>query len=299
MENNTTAAILFLIYRRPETTQKVFEAIRKARPAQLFVAADGPKDGQQQACQQTRQIVEHIDWDCELKTLFRDTNLGCKIGVSSAIDWFFEHVEEGIILEDDTLPDADFFRFCSELLARYRHDNRVSSISGSNPFKDQIGISESYFFSKYNRIWGWATWRRAWRHYDVNISFWPELKKNKRHYAFFANPMERRFYEMIWDQCYHNQIDTWDYQWLLCRLAQSMLTAVSAENIVQNIGFGRDSTHTRSASNLSNYPMGSLKLPLVHPSMVCSHYRKDRISSTHRFTRKFLKMLLMKMSITK
>ncbi len=205
------------------------------------------------------------------------------MAVSTAIDWFFEHVDEGIILEDDCLPDQSFFPFCQELLNYYRNDHRVSSISGSNPFSDGIEIMESYFFSKYNRIWGWATWKRAWKNYDVNIRFWPELKKRMGHYVFFESRRERKFYEDIWDKCYNNQIDTWDFQWYLCKLMQFSCTAVSAKNIVSNIGFGKDSTHTTIRNPLSNFKLENLIFPLKHPEHVFVDFQKDIFTQQFRF----------------
>lgn len=172
--------VLLLIFNRPDTTQRVFHEIRGASPLQLFISADGPREnkpGEFEKCQITRDIVRQVDWDCEVYTNFRDKNLGCKIAVSSAIDWFFENVEEGIILEDDCLPSFSFFRFCEELLEKYRDDERIMQIGGTNLLSEWQRSDDSYYFSKYGAIWGWATWRRAWQYYDVNMKLWPEVKK--------------------------------------------------------------------------------------------------------------------------
>ncbi len=160
----TKIPILLLIFNRPDLTKKVFDQIKKAKPTQLFIAADGPRVGrehEQELCAQARATVDLIDWDCEVKTLFRDTNLGCGLGVSSAINWFFDHVEEGIILEDDCIPDLSFFSFCQTMLEQYRHDDRVAMISGTNVLPNQSVRESSYSFARYYDIWGWATWRRA------------------------------------------------------------------------------------------------------------------------------------------
>jgi len=174
--------VLFLVFNRPDTTRRVFEAIRAARPARLFLVADGPRERQpddKEKCERVRYIATDIDWDCEVKTLFRKENLGCKNGVSSAIDWFFSHVDEGIILEDDCLPTESFFWFCEELLRRYRNDSRVMQICGSNFLRGWQRNNDSYYFSGYGPIWGWASWRRAWIYYDVDMKLWPEVKEKK------------------------------------------------------------------------------------------------------------------------
>lgn len=174
--------VLFLVYKRPDTTRQVFEAIRQAKPPRLYIAADGPKKDLPEEAEKVKQVrdivLSGVDWDCEVETLFRDENLGCKYGVSGGIDWFFENEEEGIILEDDTLPSQSFFWFCQELLERYKDDKRIMAISGDN---FQNGIKRgacSYYFSRYNHIWGWASWRRAWGYYSVNMKLWPDIAKS-------------------------------------------------------------------------------------------------------------------------
>ena len=164
------APILFLIFNRPQLTARVFAAIREAQPSQLYVAADGPRSnrpGEADLCEQARRVINGVDWPCEVKTLYRQENLGCRQAVSSAITWFFDNVEAGVVLEDDCLPIESFFRFCSELLIRYRDDTRIGMISGNNHGFRIYDDSLSYSFSKHGAIWGWASWRRAWRLYDT------------------------------------------------------------------------------------------------------------------------------------
>lgn len=173
------SAVLFLVFNRPDTTRKVFEAIRAAKPQRLYVAADGPRMGsacEAGCCAEVRRIVTDVDWLCDVKFLFREQNLGCKMGPYSGISWFFEHEEEGIIIEDDILPLPSFFPYCDELLERYRDDERVGLISGSNIIYKHYRIQDSYFFSQYSLIWGWASWRRAWQTYDIHMHQWPSLK---------------------------------------------------------------------------------------------------------------------------
>src|SRR4051812_29566436 len=175
--------VLFVIFNRPETTRQVFEAIRTAKPSRLYIAADGPrknKPGEDQKCQEAREIVKAVDWDCEVKTLFSKENLNCGRGPATAFTWFFEHEEEGIILEDDCLPTQSFFRFCQELLERYRYDYRVMHIGGNNFLNGwQRDQDYSYYFSLSGHIWGWATWRRAWQMFDYKLSLYEKIKEKK------------------------------------------------------------------------------------------------------------------------
>jgi len=174
-----TTPILFLVFNRPDTTKIVFDEIKKSQPKKLFIAADGPRNGNYEDtenCEIVREIVTGVDWDCDVHTLFRKKNLGCKHAISGALDWFFSNVEDGIILEDDTLPHPKFFRFCEELIARYRNQKNIIAISGDNFQHGKRRGENSYYFSKYVHIWGWATWKRAWELYDVNMKEWAHLK---------------------------------------------------------------------------------------------------------------------------
>ena len=274
-------AVLFLVFNRPDTTKQVFKAIRQAKPPRLYVAADGPradKSGEAEKVEQVRRIATQVDWECEVKTLFRDKNLGCGKGVSRAITWFFENEEEGIILEDDCLPSQSFFWFCEELLERYRGDERVMHIGGCNPIDKQL-VSNIYYFSKYNRIWGWASWRRAWKYYDVKISLWPLIKRKKLHYSIFNNRKESRLWESLWDIVYSNKLDTWDYQWFFCRVIQGK-AIIPCVNLVSNIGFNKDGTHTHNQNEaLSKLITGEAAFPLIHPAFIIEDAKRDKLWS--------------------
>ncbi|MBW2166433.1 MAG: hypothetical protein JRG74_10190 [Deltaproteobacteria bacterium] len=269
-------AVLFMVFNRPDTTKQVFEAIRKAKPPRLYVSADGPradKAGEAEKCKEVRRIAMQVDWDCEVKSLFRDQNLGCKVAVSSAIDWFFENEEEGIILEDDCLPSQSFFWFCEELLIKFSDDPRVQHIGGTNPFDTELTTNQ-YYFSKFNRIWGWASWRRSWNNYNVEIKMWPSIKKENYHKRILGEAVGR-YYEKIWDAVYQGKIDTWDYQWMLCRMLQGM-AIIPYVNLISNIGFGENSTHTTTNnSKLSNLPRGEIIFPLQHREYFVMDYKKD------------------------
>ena len=272
-DNNLTAPILFIIFSRPDVTQKVFDRIKLAKPAKLYVAADGPRKGNvadKEKCAETRNLVlNNIDWDCEVITLLRDENLGCRNAVSQAISWFFDQEEMGIILEDDCLPDISFFKFCQECLLKYKDDDRFFHINGSNY---QLGWQRDadypYYFTKYNSIWGWASWRRAWKFYDVNIPNWPEIKE-KRFFLDMSNSEVDALNRMqIFDSVYNKKVDTWDYQWTFTIMSQSGICITPNKNLISNIGFGEGATHTTKPNKRANLPVESVKLPLNHPKFV-------------------------------
>ena len=282
------AAILFLVFNRPDTTARVFEAIRQARPPRLYVAADGPRSGrggEQQRCDEVRRIATAVDWPCELITLLREGNLGCKRAVSSAISWYFTHEPEGIVLEDDCLPDPSFFPYCDELLERYRDDPRVMCISGDNFISRNWLPGDSYYFSRYVHIWGWATWRRAWAHYDVDMKDWlagdgaavveRRLRGEPRAVAYWKENFER---------VASGRIDTWDYQWVYACWRREGLSCMPATNLISNIGFGEGATHTTSPeSKLANLGVVAQELPLRHPDAVEAHLGADQWTSEHVF----------------
>lgn len=241
--------ILFLIFNRPDTTKQVFEKIRAIQPTQLFIAADGPrvdKLGESELCQQTREWVLHqIDWDCNVTTRFQEQNLGCGKHVSGAITWFFEQVEEGIILEDDCVPDMSFFPYCAELLERYR-DNEQVYVIGGNVFQNAIQVSTSYYFSAYAHIWGWASWRRAWKTYQFSLETVSDTFFESCIQSYFSKSYEIDYWKSIFSIMKHSPIDTWDYQWLFTSWFNNGINIVPQKNLVTNIGFREDATHTFS-----------------------------------------------------
>jgi len=244
-----------------------------ARPSLLYIAADGPRDHKQEEkikCDMARKVVELVDWPCELKTLYRDSNLGCKIAVSSAIDWFFSQEEEGIILEDDCVPDLSFLHFSSKMLERYRSDQRIMMICGTNYLyrKEKtfsIQLKESYFFSDYYPIWGWATWRRAWQKYDVKISTWPERRKNEELHWLFGVKRIANHYKGMFDLVHDKGFDTWDIQWWYACIFNKGLAIVPKHNLIHNIG--TEGTHTSTQGqtflNLQVSPIDNQNL--IHP----------------------------------
>jgi hypothetical protein len=247
--NPADTPLLLIAWRRPHTLRQVIDAIRSTAPSRLYVACDGPnpeRPGEAEKVAATRAVIEHeINWPCQIERLYSDVNQGCRLGVSRAITWFFEQVEEGIILEDDCVPHPDFFPYCTALLERYRHDTRVWCISGNNFQNGQWRGDGSYYFSRYNHCWGWASWRRCWQHYDTDLSQWPALRDSGLLDTLFEDPLERIYWSGVWQRLVDTgEPDSWSYRWTFTCLANSGLTALPNRNLVNNVGFGEDATHT-------------------------------------------------------
>lgn len=260
-------AILFITFNRPVLTARVFEKIREVRPPRLYLASDGPRfqNGKDlDLVSQVRKIISNIDWRCEVKTLFRANNLGCKYAVSSAINWFFENESRGIILEDDCLPNDSFFSYCEELLEVYQNNDEVFLISGENIIGDEVILQGDYSFVRYPCIWGWASWSRAWKKYDLAISQWPSIGHEVIK-KYLPNKDSQRFWRGAFNDCYLNKIDTWDYQVCFAMLINEAKCIIPKKNLVSNIGFGVDATHTKDHdSSMSLLETYSLDFPLKH-----------------------------------
>lgn len=244
----TQNAVLMLVFNRPDVTEQVFQAVRNARPPRLYVAADGPRPGRPQDEETTalvREVFKQVDWPCEVHTRFLTENLGCRNAVSSAIDWFFSKEEQGIVLEDDVLPSPAFFSYCDTMLERYKHDERVFSVVGNNLVEPWYQHPESYFFSKVFFVWGWASWRRAWQHYDVNMAAWSNTRLQVNALPYKPNQkLHHAYWDLVFDLAFKNQISTWDHQWTFAHWENDAVCVTPANNLVRNIGFGADATHT-------------------------------------------------------
>ena len=277
-KNGFATPILFLIYNRPEITKTTFAQIRRIKPEKLFIAADGPKENKKSDnlnCLAARNIIRQIDWKCGLKTLFRETNLGCRLAVGSAIDWFFNNVDEGIIIEDDCLPDISFFDFCENLLKLYKNNERIMMISGVNFQDGKIRGDGSYYFSKYCHIWGWATWKRAWTHYDVNMESFPLFLAEKKIKTIFAGKEMRDYWLDIFSAAYENKINTRDYQWVYAVLNNGGLNIIPNCNLVTNIGFGKKATFTTNASDIfANVKINKMG-EIIHPHLIGQNTQAD------------------------
>jgi hypothetical protein len=285
MSTTKTPPVLFLVFNRPETTRQVLDAIRRAAPERLYVAADGPREGKpgdSSACDEVRrQIRDGIDWNCRTQYLMRDRNLGCRRAVSSALSWFFEQVEEGVVLEDDCLPDPRFFPFCAELLERYRQEPRVAHIGGFNCQFGRKRGEASYYFSRYFHVWGWATWRRAWQGYDVAMSDYPEFLREGGLSSLFDRVSIRDFWKDNFDATYEGRVDTWDYQWVYTNFKHDRLSIVPNWNMVENIGFGAGATHTSGATRRPPPVTPGCSGPLIHPLFVLPHRGADDFTYRH------------------
>jgi len=272
------SAILFLIFNRPDSTRRVFEAIRKYKPSKLYIAADGPRSGiteDQEKCNAARQLVDQVDWACDVKKLFRDHNLGCKIAVSSAITWFFEQEEEGIILEDDCLPGESFFYFCHTLLEKYRHDQRVMHIAGSNLQFGHHRGDASYYFSSIASVWGWAGWKRVWAKYDPDMLLFEEFEREQLMQFVFPDQHIVKWGLDSTRAVFENKINTWDYQLTFSIMINNGLCITPNKNLVSNIGFNADGHLTKNPDDVhANIPIAEIG-EIRHPKFFIPNREAD------------------------
>jgi hypothetical protein len=275
--------VAMIVFRRPALTERVLQAIRKARPKKLLVIADGPsadRPGEAEKCAAARAVVDRlVDWDCELLKNYSEVNLGVRERFHSGFDWVFRQCEEAIILEDDELPHESFFPFCQDLLQHYRDDRRVMAINGANYQFGQYDTPHSYYFSRYFHCWGFATWRRAWELYDVHIRRWQELRRTPWLTDICAgNRAEANYHADVFDKLSRGEIKTWDYQVTFAMWANSGLAITPNVNLISNIGFGEDGLHYKTAdSPFANMQTLEMPRPLVHPPAVLRDLTADRL----------------------
>jgi hypothetical protein len=280
----TCPPIVFLIFNRPEQTARTFAAIRAARPAKLLIVADGRRPdrvGERELCARTRAIIDGVDWPCAVLRNFADANMGCGKRVSSGLDWAFGQVEEAIILEDDCLPDPSFFPYCGELLERYRADERIMMISGNNFQNGASRTPDSYYFSQLPHCWGWATWRRAWRHYDFAIQEWQQRRNVGLLKKFAGNSVLERYWQQCFDDVAVGKIDAWDYQWMYCLWMQKGLSIAPNVNMVTNIGFGAAATHTMTVDDRHVVPSRAMGFPMRHPTEIMPCEKADEFEKIY------------------
>lgn len=279
--------ILFIVFNRPDTTKLVFEKIKKIKPKKLFVSADYYREsklGEKEKCDEVRKfILDNIDWECEVFTKFNNKNLGCKYAVSSAIDWFFDNVEKGIILEDDCLPSDSFFEFCRVNLDYYQNDERIMHIGGTNFQNGNKRGNSTYYFSKFVHVWGWATWRRAWKYYDVEMENFENFNKNNYIKNIFDYKDQQQKFLKVFQAVYDNKIDTWDYQWFYTVISQNGLSLIPNKNLISNIGFDENATHTKDKNSIfSNMELNDLN-EIKHPNFVL----QDKIADNFTYEKMF------------
>jgi hypothetical protein len=274
----TPVALIF--FNRPQTTARVFAEVARAKPDKLLLIADGPRAGHpsdEENCAATRAIAERVDWDCEVLRNYSDVNLGCKMRPVTGLDWVFDKVEDAIILEDDCLAHPTFFRFCDELLEKYRDDERVMMISG-NDFQHGENVTPySYRFSRYTNTWGWASWRRAWRCFDVQMRAWPPLENTEWLMDVLGSREAAAHWQSVFARTFQASDSVWDYQWLFSCWIQNGLSISPSVNLVSNIGFGEDATHTTGASEIANLPIAEATFPLRHPPWMLRDRAADEL----------------------
>lgn len=289
-------AVLLIIFNRFDTAKKVFEAIREAKPPRLYVAADGPrknKRGEYKKCMKVREIIKYVDWECEVKTLFRDENLGCGKAVSGAIDWFFENEEDGIILEDDCLPNKSFFYYCEELLNHYKDNEQIMNI-GSSHWKDNKYTDYSYYFSSIARCGGaFATWRRAWKYFDYTLKRYDYKDIERKIDLIYKDKNMQHYWKSTsLGMINYNGNEIWDYQWTISIIANEGLCIDPNKNLSSNIGYGKDATHTFNSDDIrANLPTYSIE-KITHPPKIERNMEIDEKILHEWFRVKYLEELI-------
>jgi hypothetical protein len=300
--NSFDVPILLVIFNRPETQQRVFDEIRKIRPKRLFVVADGPREGkpgEKERCEAARKIIDQVDWECEVKKNFSDTNMGCGKRPASGITWFFENVEEGIILEDDCIPDQSFFNYVQELLEKYRDNERVMVISGDN-FQNGIKRGDGdYYFSRLPHTWGWATWRRVWEKYDFEMKDFPDFVRDNNIENIWKKKEVQKYWQEKFSELYAYHFDIWDYQLTYAIWKNDGICISPNANLISNVGFGPNATHTLTSSrSVAGVPLGRISSPLIHPSaMVIDTVADDLDNSLIHMKHTKIKNLLRRMGL--
>jgi len=279
--------VVLIIFNRPAQTEKVFDVIRQAKPPKLLVIADGSRaerPGEAEKCAAARAVIDRVDWDCEVFKNYSDVNLGCDPRISSGLNWVFETVEEAIILEDDCVPHPTFFRYCEELLERYRHDARVMNISGQNVLFGRHRTEYSYYFSRYTLCWGWASWRRAWQYFDVDVKVWPEIRDQNLIKNVLVDPYAVKVWERTVQLLYDGYLTGWDFKWMFACWLQNGFCIIPNGNLVTNIGHGSEATHTNDEkSPYNNMLVEAMSFPLKHPPFVIRNLEADKFTQRTLF----------------
>lgn len=295
-EKRLQAAVVLIVFNRLDTTQKVFEQVRIAKPSKLYIISDAPRtqrQGEQEKVEAVRRYIEtHIDWECEKYFEYAQSNMGCQQRVSSGLNFVFQKEEMAIILEDDCVPRQEFFRFCEEMLCRYREDSRVMMVSGGN-LVPEYKTKEPYLFSVFCSIWGWATWRRAWEKFDFSMKEYPEFRKKKIIYRLFPESAAQ-IIEGEMDRVYDGRMNSWAYRWLLARMVNSGLGITPSVNLVENIGFGReDATHTKGVSTSYQFDIAAMEFPIPARHTVYRDYVYEKaMASKHYHVNLVQKMIV-------
>ena len=279
--------VVLIIFNRPSHTEKVFEIIRQIQPPKLFVIADGPRSDrpdEQAKCAAARAIIERVDWDCQVLKNYSDINLACDPRIIDGLNWVFNTVEEAIILEDDCVPHPTFFPYCDELLERYRYDERVMHISGQNVLFGRNRTDYSYYFSRFTLSWGWATWRRAWKYFDVDLKLWLEIQDRKFMKDILEDPYAVKIWTKTAQMLYDRELTAWDFKWNFACLLQNGLGIIPKGNLVSNIGYGAEATHIHDEKDpYINVPTEAMDFPLKHPPFIIRDLEADKLTQRTLF----------------
>lgn len=292
------SAVIFIIFNREHTTKQVFEAIRKAKPPRLLVIADGPREDHANdfdKCAATRAIIDGVDWDCELIKHYSDDNIGCKVNISSGLDWAFSIVDEAIILEDDCLPHPTFFRFCDEMLEHYRNDTRIAMISGDNFQFGKKRTNYSYYFSRYPHIWGWATWKRSWDNYDIDMKVWPEIRDGGWLEDVLRSKKSAWYWRYIFNSVFSGKTNSWAYPWTFSCWRCDEVSVLPNNNLISNIGSGEEALHTKNKDKYIDMNIEAAQFPISHPPHLVIDHVADAVTEKEMFSGSAPKRLVKKL----
>ncbi|MBN2547922.1 MAG: hypothetical protein JXB15_02095 [Anaerolineales bacterium] len=279
--------VVLIIYRRAEMLRQVLRAVAQVNPSLLLVIGDGPRldsPDDPRRVQETRQVLQEFNWSGEVRTNYAETNLGLRKRVISGLNWVFEQVEEAIILEEDCVPHPAFFRFCDELLERYRDDRRIMAIGGANYQFGRNATPYSYYFSIFNHVWGWASWRRAWKLFDAEMIHWPDIRDSGKLYNQLHSTRAVKYWTKRFQDTHDGKINSWAYTWTYSCWSQNGLAILPAVNMVSNIGSGLEASHTHGRRDPRMHMLASgLDFPLKHPPLVMPHFRADQYTQRRFF----------------
>jgi hypothetical protein len=279
--------VVLIIFNRPHHTEKVFEVIRQVQPSTLLVIADGPRPNRpedKEKCASARAIIDRVDWECQVFKNYSDINLGCDPRIIDGLNWVFDTVEEAIILEDDCIPHPSFFTYCEALLDRYRHDQRVMNISGQNVLSGRKRTDYSYYFSRFTLCWGWATWRRSWQYFDIDLKLWPEVRDKRFMKDILEDPYAVKVWERTAQMLYDGRLTGWDFKWMLSCWLQNGLCIISDRNLVTNIGYGAEATHIHDEKDpYIKMAIEEMDFPLKHPPFILRDLEADRFTQRTLF----------------
>ncbi|WP_416695872.1 nucleotide-diphospho-sugar transferase [Candidatus Pseudothioglobus sp. Uisw_050_01] len=293
--NKLNTATLLMTFNRLDTTKEVFESIRKAKVPRLYISSDGARpeiEGELEMVTIVRDyLISNVDWPCEVKTRFNEANLGCKKGCTSAIDWFFENEEMGVILEDDCLPSQSFFWYCEEMLEKFKDDKRVMHVAGMTYVEKPNNFQNySYHFCNVGGVWGWATWRRAWALYEYEMESYLQAKEENLFDSLLNGQPEVKRLLLNWFEMSYSTQSTWDFQWTYTKIINSSINIMPSKNLIRNIGHGHtEATHTILMNGrYSNMELNELSFPLKHPKFIVIDRVFDQLNFKYNSHRSFI-----------